>query len=107
MDRDGLTNQLEGGAIQALSWCLKEAVTFDSLGVTSCDWETYPILRFSEIPQVETDIIDRPELESLGAGEATQGPTSGALANAIYAATGIRARNTPFTPEKLRQAAAD
>ena len=107
VDRDGLTNQLEGGAIQALSWCLKEAVTFDSLGVTSCDWETYPILRFSEIPRVETDIIDRPELESLGAGEATQGPTSGALANAIYAATGIRARNTPFTPEKLRQAAAD
>ena len=107
VDRDGLTNQLEGGAIQALSWCLKEAVTFDSLGVTSCDWETYPILRFSEIPIVETDIIDRPKLESLGAGEATQGPTSGALANAIYAATGIRARNTPFTPEKLRQAAAD
>ena len=107
VDRDGLTNQLEGGAIQALSWCLKEAVAFDSHGVTSCDWETYPILRFSEIPRVETEIIDRPELESLGAGEATQGPTSGALANAIYAATGIRARNTPFTPEKLRQAAAD
>ena len=107
VDRDGLTNQLEGGAIQALSWCLKEAVAFDSHGVTSCDWETYPILRFSEIPRVETEIIDRPELESLGAGEATQGPTSGALANAIYAATGIRARNTPFTPEKLRQAATD
>ena len=67
----------------------------------------YPILRFSEIPIVETDIIDRPKLESLGAGEATQGPTSGALANAIFAATGIRARNTPFTPENLRQAAAD
>ena len=107
VDRDGLTNQLEGGAIQALSWCLKEAVTFDRNGITSRDWETYPILRFSEIPLVETDVIDRPQLESLGAGEATQGPTSGALANAIYAATSIRVRNMPFTPQHLREAAAD
>ena len=106
VDRDGLTNQLEGGAIQALSWCLKEAVAFDRNGITSRDWETYPILRFSEIPLVETDIIDRPQLESLGAGEATQGPTSGALANAIYAATSIRVRNMPFTPQHLREAAA-
>ena len=106
VDGDGLTNQLEGGAIQALSWCLKEAVAFDRNGITSRDWETYPILRFSEIPLVETDIIDRPELESLGAGEATQGPTSGALANAIYAATSIRVRNMPFTPQHLREAAA-
>ena len=107
VDRDGLSNQLEGGAVQALSWCLKEAVAFDAQGITSRDWETYPILRFSEVPVIETDIIDRPELESLGAGEATQGPTSGALANAIYAATSIRARNTPFTPENLRKAAAN
>ena len=103
VDRDGLSNQLEGGAVQALSWCLKEAVAFDAQGITSRDWETYPILRFSEVPVIETDIIDRPELESLGAGEATQGPTSGALANAIYAATSIRVRNTPFTPKKLTQ----
>ena len=107
VDRDGLSNQLEGGAVQALSWCIKEAVSFDAQGITSRDWETYPILRFSEVPLIETDIIDRPEFESLGAGEATQGPTSGALANAIYAATSIRARNMPFTPENLREAAAN
>ena len=107
VDRDGLINQLEGGAIQALSWCLKEAVAFDASGITSLDWKTYPILRFSEIPIVETDIIDHPELDSLGAGEATQGPTSGALANAIHSATGVRVRNLPFTPERLREAAAD
>ena len=82
-------------------------MTFDRNGITSRDWETYPILRFSEIPLVETDVIDRPQLESLGAGEATQGPTSGALANAIYAATSIRVRNMPFTPQHLREAAAD
>ena len=107
IDPDGLRNQLEGGAIQALSWCLKEAVTFDSEGaVASRDWESYPILRFSEVPTVETVLVDHPELDPVGAGEATVGPTSGALANAVFAATGLRVRDLPMTPERLRQVAA-
>ncbi|MDE0191237.1 MAG: molybdopterin-dependent oxidoreductase, partial [Gammaproteobacteria bacterium] len=107
IDPDGLTNQLEGGAVQALSWCLKEAVSFDADGaVTSRDWSSYPILRFSEAPQIETVLLDHPELDPLGAGEATVGPTSGALANAVFAATGIRVRDLPMTPERLREAAA-
>ena len=108
IDPDGLRNQLEGGAIQALSWCLKEAVTFDSEGaVANRDWESYPILRFSEVPTVETVLVDHPELDPVGAGEATVGPTSAALANAVFAATGLRVRNLPMTPERLRQVAAD
>ena len=107
IDPDGLTNQLEGGAVQALSWCLKEAVSFDADGaVTSRDWSSYPILRFSEVPRIETVLLDHPELDPLGAGEATVGPTSGALANAVFAATGIRVRDLPMTPERLREAAA-
>ncbi|GIS97345.1 MAG: hypothetical protein CM1200mP24_06290 [Gammaproteobacteria bacterium] len=97
VDLDGLTNQLEGGAIQALSWCLKEAVHFDEDGVTSVDWDTYPIIRFSEIPEVTTVVIDHPEERSLGAGEATLGPTAGALGNAVYAACGVRVRDLPMT----------
>ena len=107
IDPDGLTNQLEGGAVQALSWCLKEAVSFDADGaVTSRDWSSYPILRFSEAPEIETVLLDRPELDPLGAGEATVGPTSGALANAVFAATGLRIRDLPMTPDRLREAAA-
>ncbi len=106
IDPDGLTNQLEGGAVQALSWCLKEAVSFDADGaVANRDWSSYPILRFSEVPQVETVLLDHPELEPLGAGEATVGPASGALANAVFAATGLRVRDLPLTPDRLREVA--
>ena len=106
IDADGLVNQLEGGAVQALSWCLKEAVSFDADGaVRSRDWSSYPILRFSEVPQVETVLLDHPELDPLGAGEATVGPASGALANAVFAATGLRIRDLPMTPDRLRDVA--
>ena len=106
IDPDGLRNQLEGGAVQALSWCLKEAVSFDAEGaVASRDWASYPILRFSEVPQVETVLLDHPELDPLGAGEATVGPTSGALANAVFAATSLRIRDLPMTPDRLREVA--
>jgi CO/xanthine dehydrogenase Mo-binding subunit len=105
VDPDGIVNQLEGGAVQSLSWTLKEAVRFDRDGVTSVDWDSYPILRFSEIPAVTTELIDRPQMRSLGAGEATQGPTAAAVANAVAAATGIRVRRLPMTPEQLRASA--
>ncbi|MDE0226739.1 MAG: molybdopterin-dependent oxidoreductase [Gammaproteobacteria bacterium] len=106
VDPDGLVNQLEGGTVQALSWCLKEAVAFDADGVTSVDWSSYPILRFTEIPRMETVILDYPGLDPLGAGEATMGPASAALANAVFAATGVRLRDLPMTPDRLRDAAA-
>ena len=107
IDPDGLRNQLEGGAVQALSWCLKEAVAFDAgAAVASRDWSSYPILLFSEVPEIETVLLDHPELEPSGAGEATVGPTSGALANAVFAATGLRIRDLPMTPDRLREVAA-
>jgi CO/xanthine dehydrogenase Mo-binding subunit len=105
VDPDGLRNQLEGGAIQSASWTLKERVGFDRARVTSVDWESYPILRFSEVPDVETILLDRPGEPCLGAGEATQGPTAGAIANAIFDAVGLRLRDLPFTPARLRDAA--
>ena len=106
VDPDGVVNQLEGGTVQALSWCLKEAVAFDAEGVTSVDWNSYPILRFGEVPRIETVVLDYPGLEPLGAGEATMGPASAALANAVFAASGVRVRDLPMTPERLREAAA-
>ncbi|HEX2114025.1 MAG TPA: molybdopterin cofactor-binding domain-containing protein [Alphaproteobacteria bacterium] len=98
---DGVANQIEGGAIQATSWTLKEAVQFDRERVTSDTWETYPILRFSEVPAVEIDIIARPDEKPLGAGEAAQGPVAAAIANAVNDALGIRIRDLPITPERI------
>lgn len=106
IDPDGLTNQLEGGFVQAASWSLKEAVTWDHEGVTSRDWETYPILRFSEVPEIETHLMDRRSERALGAGEASTGPTPAAIANAIFDASGIRVRDIPFTPDRLKATAA-
>lgn len=99
---DGLANQLEGGLIQSLSWSLKEAVRYDSRRILSRDWEGYPILTFSEAPPVDVQIIDRPEEPFLGVGEASQGPTAAALANAVFDATGLRARDLPLTAERLK-----
>lgn len=99
---DGLSNQLEGGFVQAASWTLFEEVKFDARGITSVDWETYPIMTFESAPVIETLILNRPEMPMLGAGEAAQNPTPAAIANAIYDAVGIRLRDIPFTPEKVR-----
>lgn len=105
IDKEGLKSQLEGGLIQSASWTLKEEVKFDGEEVLSQDWESYPILKFSEIPKIETILIDRPNEKPLGAGEATQGPTSAAISNAVYNAIGVRLRRIPFTAENLRSEA--
>ncbi len=102
---DGVANQIEGGAIQTVSWVLKEAVQFDATRITSTSWGAYPILTFSEVPRVHVHLIDRPGEKSVGAGEATHGPVAAAIANALFDATGVRARDMPFTPDRLREAA--
>ena len=105
IDPEGLRSQLEGGLLQSASWTLKEEVLFDESGIVSQDWESYPIMTFSEIPEVETILIDRPDCPPLGAGEATQGPTAAAISNAVFDAVGLRIRRIPFTPERVRDAA--
>lgn len=93
---DGIINQTEGGMIQAASWTLKEEVHFDSKHVSSLDWASYPIFRFSDVPQLEVAVLNRPQEKPLGAGEAAQGPTSAAIANAVYQASGKRIRHLPI-----------
>ncbi|HSQ03914.1 MAG TPA: molybdopterin cofactor-binding domain-containing protein, partial [Burkholderiales bacterium] len=106
IDPSGFANQLEGGLVQSASWTLKERVQFDRARITSTDWETYPILTFAEAPEIATVLIDRPGESPLGVGEAAQGPTAGAIANAVFDAIGLRLRDLPFTPDQLRRAAA-
>ena len=101
---DGLSNQLEGGFAQAASWTLFEEVKFDTRGITSVDWETYPILPFGAAPRIETVIINRPGMPFLGAGEAAQNPAPAAIANALYDAVGLRLREIPFRPGRVKAA---
>ena len=101
---DGLANQIEGGAVQSTSWTLKEAVRFDRTRVTSDSWDAYPILRCPEAPAVEVAIVSRPDCPAVGAGEAAQGPTAGAIGNAVFDALGVRVRDLPLTAERIRAA---
>ena len=98
---DGVINQIEGGAIQATSWVLKERVRFDRQRITSTSWTEYPILRFSEVPEVEVEVIQRSEIDPVGAGEAAHGPVSAAIANAVFDALGVRARHLPITRDRI------
>jgi nicotinate dehydrogenase subunit B len=101
---DGLKNQIEGNVIQGTSRAIMEEVKFDSSGIKNLDWASYPILRYEKIPQVEIQLIDRPEMPALGGGEPSIGPVPAAIANAIFDATGARLREAPFTPERVLRA---
>ena len=98
---DGAKNQVEGGIIHAASMTLKEQVTFDGDGITSLDWASYPILRFSEVPEIETEIMHAPDLPTLGMGECSFGPTAAAIGNAVAHALGVRIRDMPLTRERI------
>ena len=98
---DGVKTQLEGGAIQSCSWTLKEALPFSQGSITAQSWDDYPILAFSEVPLIDTCVIDQPHQPSLGAGEATQGPTAAAIGNAVFDALQLRVRTLPITPQQI------
>jgi nicotinate dehydrogenase subunit B len=102
---DGIANQIEGAILQSMSWTLYENVSFDNRRITSVDWATYPILRFSAVPDsMEVHIINRPGVPFLGSGEAGQGPAAAAVANAVADATGHRFRDLPLSSERIKAA---
>jgi CO/xanthine dehydrogenase Mo-binding subunit len=104
---DGIRNQIEGAILQSISWTSFESATWNDTRITSRDWSRYPILRFSHVPDsVEVHVIDRPGEHFLGTGEAAQGPTAAALANAIAHATGVRIRELPLNRARLKAALA-
>ncbi len=104
---DGLRNQIEGNVLQSMSRALFEQVDFDQGQVTSVDWDHYPILRFTDLPEVQVVLLDHPDQPAWGAGEVATAPTAAAIANAVFDATGLRLRRVPFTPDAVRAALAD
>lgn len=105
VDPDGVIAQIEGGIIQALSWTLKEEVRFENGTVASLGWEAYPILRFSEVPDVTVEILEHLEEPPLGAGEIAQGPTAAAIVNGVARALGARISDLPLTRDRIMAAA--
>ena len=98
---DGVRAQIEGGIVQSASWTLKEQVRFSKSGITSRDWASYPILRFDEVPEIDVHLMPHNGNKSLGVGEAAQGPTAAAIANAVFHAIGKRVRKLPLSPEQV------
>jgi CO/xanthine dehydrogenase Mo-binding subunit len=102
---DGIRNQIEGAIMQSASWTLYEQVAFDRQHITSADWSAYPILRFNAAPaSIDVHIVDRPGQPFLGTGEAGQGPTAAAIANAVKHATGVRLRDLPLRAPRVKAA---
>ncbi len=101
---DGVKGTIEANLIQSMSRALYEEVQFDRTAVRSVDWNTYPIVDMTQVPN-EIDIVllnNTPDMPSKGAGEPSTRPTTAAIANAIFDATGARLRRVPFTPERVR-----
>jgi nicotinate dehydrogenase subunit B len=102
---DGAINQLEGGIVQGVSWALKEGVRLDANGISSLDWERYPVIKFSEVPEIFCELVDPlSDNPPLGIGEATGGPTVAAIGNAVAQALGTRIRDLPMTRERVMEA---
>jgi CO/xanthine dehydrogenase Mo-binding subunit len=102
---DGLRNQLEGGALHGMSRALLEEVTWDDRKITSVDWTSYrPLELAAEVPRIETVLVDHPEGKVMGAGETAVTVAAGAIANAVFDATGARLRQIPFTRERVKAA---
>ncbi|WP_241649045.1 molybdopterin cofactor-binding domain-containing protein [Paenirhodobacter populi] len=103
---DGVLAQIRGNVIQTASRTLREEVTFDSIAPLPKSWAGYPIQTFDEVPEIATMLVERPGDPALGVGESAAVPAAAAIANAIFDATGVRLREAPFTPEKIRSALA-
>ena len=90
--------------MQSASWTLCEQVRFDRDKITSASWDSYPILRFTEVPDVMVRIVDAPGEAETGAGEVAEGPVAGAIGNAVADAVGVRVRDLPLTRERVARA---
>ena len=96
-----IENQISGQLVQTASRMLHEEVTFNKTNVTSLDWNSYPILRFEECPEVTPIVVQRVDQKSTGAGEEVMAAAAGAIANAFFDATGIHMREFPMTAGRV------
>jgi CO/xanthine dehydrogenase Mo-binding subunit len=101
---DGLKFQIEANVMQGVSRALIEETKWDANGIKTVDWRTYPVLTFRNVPDVDIVLINRPERASSGSGEPGIVPLFAAIGNAIFDAIGVRLREGPFTPPRVKAA---
>ncbi|UIY31890.1 molybdopterin-dependent oxidoreductase (plasmid) [Neorhizobium galegae] len=101
---DGILNQIEGNIVQAISWTLIEEVRFGPQGIATLDWESYPVIRFSQIPEIRVELVEASECPPLGVGECAGGPTAAAIGNAVAHALGRRIHHMPMTRDRIMTA---
>jgi CO/xanthine dehydrogenase Mo-binding subunit len=99
---EGLESQMMGSMMMGTSRTLFETVAYDTKRVTGLDWVTYPILRFKDHPNITYTVTQRLDLAPTGAGEPPDAAIPAAIANAFFDATGVRIRETPLTPARVR-----
>ncbi|MGA8737328.1 MAG: molybdopterin cofactor-binding domain-containing protein [Terriglobales bacterium] len=99
---DGLRNQLEGANIMALGGALFEAIEFANGQILNGRFSEYRLPRFSDVPAIETVMLDRKDIPSAGAGESSLVGVAPAIANAIFDASGVRLRSLPLVPNGLK-----
>jgi len=88
--------QAEGGIIMGLSAALSEQITLKDGRVEQTNFDTYPVLRLKNIPEIDVLVMETEDAPAGGVGEPPVPPVAPALANAIFAATGKRIRTLPF-----------
>ncbi len=93
---------MEENLIMGTSRTLYEEVAFNTARTTSLDWVTYPILRFKDHPTVKVKVVQRTDLAPTGSGEPPVVPLAAAIPNAFFDATGVRIREAPLTPGRVR-----
>jgi nicotinate dehydrogenase subunit B len=98
---DNLRNQVEGSNVQGLGGALFEAIEFENGKILNGRMSQYRVPRFSDLPVVETVLLDRKDIPSAGAGECPMIGLAPAIANAIFHATGVRLRSLPLVPSGL------
>jgi len=103
---EALRGTIQANLVQSMGRTLKEEVTFDRSNVTSVDWNTYPVARWRDIPEIEVVLLNHPESAPTGAGEPSSRPTAAAISNAVFDATGVRIRRVPLTPARVKAALA-
>jgi CO/xanthine dehydrogenase Mo-binding subunit len=101
---DGLKFQIEANVMHGVSRALMEEVKWDANGIKTVDWKTYPVITFNKVPDVDVVLINRPERASSGSGEPGIVPMFAAIGNAIFDAVGVRLREGPFTPQRVKAA---
>jgi len=99
---DGVRHQIHGNVIQSTSRALMEEVAFEPSSIASREWGAYPIIQFPDVPKIDVLMLPRQDQPPMGVGESASVPSAAAIANAIFDATGVRFREPPFTPEKIR-----